>query len=542
MPTSEPQPASFPAKVPVPRTSEWLGVLLLLAGFLILNILTYNRYPQVWCDEVWFSEPAVNMAKEGEFHTRGFMFQPPHTFPIINCPLYLMVQVPWVAVVGTSVQSIRSFNYVLMFFAGFFVWVASWRLNLLRSSWVRLLLIVSLYAGYGMSYAYRSSRPDILGMNCLLLLLLSFTIPRRFVREILIFFLSAVAVWIGLQVALYAAFACFLAMLFLRVVRLRELFVLGAGLATGAVTMAGLLWWKNVLINFLVQIFGIMGRRYAHGHLPLGTRVHRVVSSVLIGNVEDFSAALLLLGLAVLLFLGWRRLSRPTRALNTVCLILILATPLLFDIVGHWAFYYSYLRFVPALFALFVTATELMQVDPLPSRPRLYACVWLASIAAAMAAGLPSRLAIAFTQYHLPPRTEIARILKSNIRPDDVALSDFSVFFEVKQAASEVYDPNYSATLGHIWTPGGHEFTPEEKRSMSVLVIRAAQMDQFTNYFGGEWIPVGPPFGDAQDYSALTRLPVIGHKFAHYSLQPQNERYPVQILRRTPSPGIIKSP
>src|SRR5258705_11160182 len=48
-----------------PERSEWLGILLLIGGFLIFNLLTCNLYPAVWCDEVWFSEPAVNLVTHG---------------------------------------------------------------------------------------------------------------------------------------------------------------------------------------------------------------------------------------------------------------------------------------------------------------------------------------------------------------------------------------------------------------------------------------------------------------------------------------------
>jgi hypothetical protein len=42
---------------------EWGGVLLLIIGIIVINLLTYNYYPNVWCDEPTFSEPAINLVK-----------------------------------------------------------------------------------------------------------------------------------------------------------------------------------------------------------------------------------------------------------------------------------------------------------------------------------------------------------------------------------------------------------------------------------------------------------------------------------------------
>jgi hypothetical protein len=517
-----------------PKSSEWLGVLLILAGFLVLNVLTCNLYPQVWCDEVWFSEPAVNMVREGAFHTRALMFQPPHTFPTINCPLYLMVQVPWLAVTGTSVLAIRSFNYSLMALAAFLVWMASWRLKLITSVFGRVVLVLLLHLGYGMSYAYRCSRPDILGMTCLLLLLLSFSIPNRRVREACLVILSAVSVWIGLQVAFFAGFACLMAVLVLRVVRIRELLLVSAGLALGAVSMALLLWWKGVMANFLPHMAAVMGRRYAHDSLPLGVKAHRVLSAVLSSSVEDFTTTALVAGLGLMLLWGWPALSRKTRTLNLYCLILVFGAPLLFDLVGHWAFYYAYLRFVPACLALFTTVGELTERGGGRATPTWPKVVWLATVALGMAVGLPMRLALAVTQCHLAARQELLRTLRSSIEPVDVVLSDHATFFEAKQIATEVYDPNYSAVLGHDWAAGGHDFSTAEKRAISVLIIRPEQAQQITNHLGGRWVPAGPPFGDTQDFGSLARLPVVGKRFVGYSLQPQNERYLLRIFKRAP--------
>src|SRR6266849_1639346 len=92
---------------------EWPAAIGLIAAFLAFNLATYNMYPEVWCDELWFSEPALNLIHYGSFTTMVYQFQDPGTFPALNCPLYLMAVAPWLKLAGTTVLAVRSFNYTL---------------------------------------------------------------------------------------------------------------------------------------------------------------------------------------------------------------------------------------------------------------------------------------------------------------------------------------------------------------------------------------------------------------------------------------------
>ena len=124
-------------------------------------------------------------------------------------------------------------------------------------------------------------------------------------------------------------------------------------------------------------------------------------------------------------------------------------------------------------------------------------------------------------------------MVSAEIRPAEVVFSDYAPFFEVKAAARLVYDPYFSSTLVPR-NVKGWDFSEEEKRSISVMVIRPQQRERLAGFFGGNWSAVGEPFGEAQDLKRIAGLPVIGGRLAHYATQPQNERYQVQIFRRLP--------
>src|SRR6266481_8306992 len=73
-----------------PARWEFVSVLLLISGLFAFNLATYNYFPAVWCDEVSFSEPAINKILHGAYTTTVWEFNPANTFQIVNCPLYGM--------------------------------------------------------------------------------------------------------------------------------------------------------------------------------------------------------------------------------------------------------------------------------------------------------------------------------------------------------------------------------------------------------------------------------------------------------------------
>ena len=147
-----------------PSRQEWAWVLLLLGGLLGFNLASYNYYPAVWCDEVSFAEPAVNLLNYGSYTTMVWQFQPPDTFPSLNCPLYGLSLVPWLALTGTSLLSVRSFNITLMAVAAFLIWRASWRFGLVRWPVARIALIPVLHLArspiIGKRFAHHATQPQ----------------------------------------------------------------------------------------------------------------------------------------------------------------------------------------------------------------------------------------------------------------------------------------------------------------------------------------------------------------------------------------------
>src|ERR1051326_3494133 len=247
-----------------------------------------------------------------------------------------------------------------MALAAYLLWQSSWRFGVIKTWPARLLMVLALHLGYGMSFSLRCSRPDILALVCLALMLLAFKIMRRRLRGLALFGMGAVTVWIGFQVALFAGAALFGAWLIFRRVAWREIWIVAAGIALGVCSVLLFLRWKGVLSYFLPVVVGMMGKRYAHSpgtaHLAGAAKV---VKDTLSSYADDFSALALAAGLIFLSLLTWKRLTPSTRRLIVYSLAIMFGMPLLFNVTGHWAFYYSYMKFVPLAFAFFAAFAEL---------------------------------------------------------------------------------------------------------------------------------------------------------------------------------------
>jgi hypothetical protein len=539
----------------MPSRTEWLCVLLVLAALFGLDMLTYNYYPKVWCDDVVFSEPAMNFVKSGSFTTMVWPFQPPGTFPTVNCPTYMILLAGWLSFAGTSLLAIRSLNYVLMGGAAFLAWLLSWKFNLLKSPRTRLALVALMHLGYGISFSYRYSRADILGVVFLLLLALCFgiTSPRR--RGYAVLLVAAAIPWIALQTALYAAFATFVAWIVLRRLRFQGLMVVWLGLLLGGLSLTVFLAGNGLLAYFLNGANAVVGVFYAEPHAPgIGGWLAALVKRVVPFYFRDFSTATLLLGLAVLgLLNGCRCLSARTRRFVVACLIVVVCVPPLFTLAGNYAFYYSCLLYVPALFAFLAAGSELAGSQKLGARAFLR-LVFVGTMLATALVGLPLDLILTASFCTVTPRSTIQAIVDSHITRRDVVFADVAVFVEVKRRADTMYTWQSSQTFcaarigGHLVTPEervllgrsavlnplmpGRVFTPQEEQSVSVLVVRPELEGLCTNAFGGQWIAVTPPFGDTQDVASVARWPVVGPRLAHHFEQEHVERYQVQIFRR----------
>jgi len=512
-----------------PSSREWSVVFFLLAACLIFNMATCRLYPAEWSDEVSYSEPAVNFAQTGSFTTRVWAYQPVNTFPVTNCPLYPMSLAVWLSLVGTSLLAVRAFNYALAGGVVFLSWVCSWKSGLVRRPASRLALVLLMELGYGVSTAFRSSRPDMLAAFLLLLLALSFGIGHQRWRTAGMIFLAAAIVWTALQVALAAAFAAFIAWLFFRRFSFKDMVAVALGMMLGALLLILFLNSHQVLPYFLDTITSVTGHRKLSA-LSL-VSVNATVVKSLLNYVHDFSLLPVIFGCLLFWMAGkkWtgQWLARPALFL----LVLIACIPALLNALGHFVIFYSHLVFLPACLLFLMLRERAVETATPASRRRLNA-VFAVIIGLACAAGLPLRLGLAEKFYDIGSRNQMMESLRQQIHPADVVFTDYQAFFDVKQIAPVVYVPDESAAWDSE-SQAKRPLTGAERSSVTILVVNPEDANYYTQWLGGQWEAVGRPFGDRMNVNQAAALPVIGKSLASYfNFEAPNFRSPLEILRR----------
>lgn len=511
-----------------PERWEWLVVAGLLAVGMLFNLNTFNLYPTVWADEVLWSEPAINLVKTGHFTTSVWQFQRAGSFWAAQSPLYCFGLAGWMKIIGTDLLAARSFNFALVSLGIFLTWFATWHCKLIFRPSLRILAVPLLLCGYGMSFAFRCSRPDIAGMICLLCLALAFFIRHDKLRPVALFLCASATPWIGIQVALFAAVSCGLAWLFFNSLKLKTCILVGTGIFMGMASMLAFYQAHGVLADLMASIMqAAHEKQHLVGGDSYGSSIPLRLRETLAAFTSDLSGGILLVGIVMLVACQRGSLCSRLSPGNWFLASIIITIPVVFNFTGHFAFYYAYMIYIP-LVLVFLSALEKSTVQS----SRILGVAGIGVAAAACLVGLPLRLWISIHDCDIAPRTRYAPIIQAALSAEDVVFAHYTAFFECKDVAPKVYSPMYSRRFVDL-SPSAQDFTDEEKRRVNVLAIPVSKIDEMKLYWGNEWIAVTPPLGDSIRNDGLKSVPFIGKRVQSYLSNPQAIREPLQVLRRT---------
>lgn len=504
---------------PIEKREILFAVMISLA-LLLIDISTVSLYPTVWCDEVSFGEPAINFAREGRFVTSVWPAQPAGTFWTANTPMYPLVLSGWIHCFGQSLLALRSLNYVLISLACLGIWFLACRFQLSRDRTSRLLLIPLIHLGYGVSFAYRCNRPDILGLIILVLYVASFRLSHTWIRSILVATCGIAAVWTGPQLGIIIGIGAIVAW-FLRWVQFKDVIATAIGGILGVISFFSLLQINHAIPDFMASV--ALGRTGGTGitHSPL-TKVWGSMTSY----VGDYSLIPLLVVSAYLTFSGWKFFSKRVRQQASFLWFGIMIVPALLNTTSNYGYYYSYLVYIPACLIVLLASDRIHQAKSAAQWQPRY--LFLAAALAAITAGMPTRIWIALRHINLSSRTAITEEMRHLIRHDDVAVVENAIFFEAKSITPRVFGEFY-CRFGKI--------TDSEKSSVNVLVIYPKDLNRYASQMGGTWEPQGQPFGDNRIARPDPASPILKRLLERHFSTPQMTRAPLQVYRRdAPSP------
>lgn len=445
---------------------EVISVCVLLLAILIFNLVTAMVYPAVWLDEVAYSDPAANFILGRGFTSTAWFMQAPDQFWAGNTPLHQLLLIEWLRIFGFSPLAVRSINYVWFVLGTYFIWRFCVRSQLIPQTRWRLLMIALLACESAISFSYRSGRPDMIGYCLCAGTLLATTVSSIRVRGGILLALGFLFPWAGLQLLLFLVLATGLVLIFFGWRNALNGICIGIGAALG---LAGLYLfyrshgvWNAFVSSVKLCSSGQIGDIYGHARL-------NVVPEMLI---RDRSAPFLLLAAIILTVWYWK--SRNTVSLKSTLFALSagLCIPLVMHFVGVFPIYYGWMTAVPVTLAV-CHFLSMRPVTPL----WIKAAVGILLVGS-MIIGLPIRLAAAIFAPPDKSYDAVSEFISSHLKSSDEACINDAAYYPAIISAKRIYTMRYMQ----------YAMTPEEKSSVTVLIISPSNVSAVTNAIPAHWI------------------------------------------------------
>jgi hypothetical protein len=465
---SAPTPAGYAEESrsldPQREKYEWAWVALILFAFLTVNVLTADRYPFPFFDEVLYTDPAINYVMGHGFTSAVLAVNSP-VFYFYNGPAHSALLIPWLKVVGVSMRAVRSINFVYMAATLLLIWSAAKRIGLIASARWRLLLVLMLICDYSIVFSYRCGRYDCLGMLEVAFAFWSFSLKSGPLRLTALTIAGAASPWIGLQLLPLQAVLGGTLLVFTLFRYWREMLAFSVGIAAGGLGLIRFFSSHGVLDYFIQFLHSqSKGPGFVSG-LVQGEFRH---SNML---PKDFSLPFVI-GAALLLaaaLYGRRSLRLRSPLMYGLVVVFSLAVTLI--LVGKFPTYYGWMTFVPL--AICTCATLDLE---LPAQAR-HVAVGLCVLAILVGVGM--HVLACAGDWKDRDYSKVQQFVASSIRPDDWVYVTSPAYYAAKLTGAPTF----------FWDPGTRMSAAQRSR-VTVCVIDPSRT-YLLKQLGGEWYSTG---------------------------------------------------
>jgi hypothetical protein len=358
----------------------------------------------------------------------------------------------------------------------FVLWSAIKRLKIVTGASWRLLLLALIATDFGVIYSYRSGRYDGFGVLLMAAAVWMMSIESKRSRVFFLFLVCLLVPWAGPQ---YMPVLFTAGLVLLLLFRSRYAVEVAASFVASAV--------GGVLFLAALSVTGRLGRFLTFvGPQKRSAEFFRSLAGhgqVIHHNYipKDWSVPFLFAA-AFILFVSLRRQRQAVRnsALSYGILFTILLTGILL-LVAKFPTYYSYMVVVP-LGVSICSGLSLCEAGKMRT-----AVLLLCVLSMLAGAGLD---AVAYA--HNRRDHDYARLesfVDQSVRADDIAYVEDQAYLAARQRARDVYYP--------ISVPGpfdGNIFplmSQEQKKSITVLIVRPTSAGDAIKSFGGSWFETG---------------------------------------------------
>jgi hypothetical protein len=453
---------------------EWAMVGLVLFLFLTVNVLTADRYPFPFFDEVLYADPAVNYVM-GHGFTSAVWVQDSPVFYFYNGPAHSALLIPWIRTFGISMRSVRSVNFIYMGITVLLIWSAVKRLNLVASTRWRLLLILMLICDYSIIFSYRCGRYDCLGMVALAFALWSFSLRSAPVRLTALAIAGAASPWIGLQLLPLEAILGGTLFAFTAFHYWREIVTFFTGVVAGGLGLIGFFASHGVLQYFLR--FPVIHQVDVDQVLHSQSKGFGVLAGLFQGQLrhsnmlpKDFSLPLLVAS-AVLLAVALRR--RRSLRWHSPLMYGLMFVPLLgavLVLLAKFPTYYGWMTYVPL--AICVCGSLDLGVPTNVRRAAVGLCVLACTL------GVGMHVLACIRDWNDRDYSKVQQFVNANIGPRDRVFVDPQAYYPAKLSGAATF----------FRDPAG---MPEDEKTRFTACIIGPDRIPVLKALGGKWYSTG---------------------------------------------------
>lgn len=490
--------------------SEITIVVLLLTVFVAANIATSSRLSTVWLDEVLLTDPAANLYLGHGFTSSAWYYQTKDEFWACNAPLHAVLLYHWMKLFGFSLIAVRSLNYGLMAISVLIIWLSVSRLNLVTSARSRIILVILLLLGEGVTFNYLSGRYDCLAISLFAAALFAYSIQSIWLRCILLLGIGIFIPIAGFHLLPYAAILGTILLIYLGRLFFRESISLTIGSTIGIIFLYILYSTNRVADIFFVKSLGghSLGSAINKSKAPIKGSESDKIGYVLSNFIEIFANRLthlpqwffqdtsfFILLILALALATYQIVNANFEFRSSLCFGLVVSSfvPLGLGILRDYPNYYTWMSYIPLAICICSSVTKFRKTN----YSFLGNLIILVSLVLACLPGYPMTLISGVQVWGDRDYAKVENFIATNVREDDKAYSSFGPYYAIKKRAASVFFPTYMDMI-----------SSQEKEGISVLIIQRFEkyaklsVEDVINKLGGEWFDTKQRL-DSREYKLM---------------------------------------
>jgi hypothetical protein len=457
----------------------------LIAAVFAVNLFTAELYPLAWLDESMYVDPTINLLRHNGFTSSAWYDITLGQFWFSNTPLYEGLLFVWAELFGDSFTALRSLNLVLISVAAaFFYWFA-WRSSEVRSPQSRLALVLLPLLGYGITYSYRSARPDATCIALAALLVLVSTLHSLRWRRCAVIGIAMLFPWAGLQLVVATVLVSGLIVLFSGRRHMRTLLWVAAGMTVGGGLLLCFYAAMGHLEEFLIStvgsqhsLVGQLGQYVVYGDQRGTGRFG--LSSVLNAVIEDPSSAVGLLAAGILL--ASLRVRRSPEAIRRVAASIGsgLLIPWGLYLAGKYPLYYTWMGLLVTWFPI------LAALDRMDASVRLERFVTYGLLLVSLFVGWPFLVGSAALDASARDYGAVRRFVGQIVKPGNWVCISPSAYFAVIESGGVPF-----LCAQYAISRLAPDIPPQQRQRLSIILADPRTAADIIARLPGPWTETG---------------------------------------------------